>query len=380
MRLYIDVTVLTLATFVTGIQRVTREYAVRLASDEAFDVVLLHYNASENAYHIINNQRFVDYYTGQKGRKEKMITRDTFDFERMKSGEIFFDLDAVWMSKVKRSYILPIIRSKGVKIIAHIYDIIPITHPQFCLERNVYNFMDYISSHLLYADEIIVNAKATQKQIMGLCEKLNITCPKTEVIPLGANYGSNKKSVTNSVSEKIKKAAEKPFVLMVGTIEPRKNHKMLLDAYDKGLKDIGFNIIMAGYMGWNMDEFKERLENHPDYMNGVYHFEGLDDNNISYLYENATCLAFLSYTEGYGLPIVEALVRNVPVIASDVEVLREVGGDRCMWVEEDNTDELVKAVSTINQDKDEEKHDDIHAISWDECYSMLSDRILRMDK
>ena len=49
MRLYIDVTVLTLATFVTGIQRVTREYAVRLARDEAFDVILLHYNASENA-------------------------------------------------------------------------------------------------------------------------------------------------------------------------------------------------------------------------------------------------------------------------------------------------------------------------------------------
>ena len=87
MRLYIDVTVLTLATFVTGIQRVTREYAVRLARDEAFDVILLHYNASENAYHIINNQRFVDYYTEHKGKKEKMITRDKFDFDCMKSGE-----------------------------------------------------------------------------------------------------------------------------------------------------------------------------------------------------------------------------------------------------------------------------------------------------
>ena len=59
--IYIDVSVLTLATFVTGIQRVTREIAVRLIEAEADQIILLHYNAKENQYHQINNGKFCRY-------------------------------------------------------------------------------------------------------------------------------------------------------------------------------------------------------------------------------------------------------------------------------------------------------------------------------
>lgn len=61
MKIYIDVTVLTLATFVTGIQRVTREIAVRLIQDRGENIVLLHYNARENIYHRIDNKKFCDF-------------------------------------------------------------------------------------------------------------------------------------------------------------------------------------------------------------------------------------------------------------------------------------------------------------------------------
>ena len=383
MRIYIDVSVLTLATFVTGIQRVTREIAVHLIEKERHNVVLLHYNAKENVFYRIDNALFLNYYVHGKGIKNKMITRKKVEFTEMASGSVFFDLDAAWMSRVKRSWLLPILKSQGIKIVAHIYDIISVTHPQYCLQRGVYNFMDFIGAHLQYADKIIVNAHATVCELKTLAEKVGVKLPLCEVVPLGGDFGKRETIHDSQVSEKLAQIVhERPFILMVGTIEPRKNHKLLVEAYDKGLKDLGYNIIMAGYMGWNMEEFAEKLEKHPDYNKRIFHFTGLNDNAISFLYQNAKFLAFCSYTEGFGLPIIEALQRGTPVIAADIPVSREVGGDYCLWFEQDNAAALCEVAGAVGKSK--EQYDRIKkniqlykAVTWKESCEMV-DKVLEL--
>lgn len=371
MKIYIDVSVLTLATFITGIQRVTREITVRLIKESEFEVVLLHYNAAHDIYLQVNNVAFVDYYVYNQGVKEKMITKHKVPLDEMERGSVFFDLDAAWMCRMKRSYLLPILKRQGVKIVAHIYDIISITHPQFCLERGVYNFMDYIGAHLQYADKLIVNAQATVDELRRLTSRIGCELPSCSVVPLGADFKENKPVCDEEVSQQIATVAnEKKFILMVGTIEPRKNHKFLLDAYDQGLKDLGYNIIMAGYMGWNMEAFEKRLKAHPDYNHGIYHFEGLGDNEIAYLYQHAQFLAFLSYTEGYGLPIIEARQRGTAVIAADIPVLREIGGEQCVWVKQNNVAHFVEIVSkgnNFNNKENQLQHPFLSTVSWDEC-------------
>ena len=89
MKIYIDVSVLTLATFVTGIQRVTREITIRLIEKEQENVVLLHYNARENIYHRINNDAFCQYYRYGKGVKNKMITRERIELSEMTYSSIW---------------------------------------------------------------------------------------------------------------------------------------------------------------------------------------------------------------------------------------------------------------------------------------------------
>lgn len=351
MKIYIDVSVLTLATFITGIQRVTREITVRLIKESEFEVVLLHYNAAHDIYLQINNVAFVDYYVYNQGVKEKMVTKHKVPLYEMERGSIFFDLDAAWMCRMKRSYLLPILKKQGVKIVAHIYDIISITHPQFCLERGVYNFMDYIGAHLQYADKLIVNAQATVDELQKLTSRIGCELPSCSVVPLGADFKDNRVIADEEVSQQLVDIAkDKKYILMVGTIEPRKNHKFLLDAYDQGLKKLGYNIIIAGYMGWNMDHFERRLKEHPDYNRGVYHFAGLGDKEIAYLYQHAKCLAFLSYTEGFGLPIIEAMQFDTPVIAANVPVLREVGREYCEWVEQDNVEEICEKIKKIGNE------------------------------
>mgnify|MGYP003289540259 CR=1 FL=1 len=261
MKIYIDVSVLTLATFITGIQRVTREIAVRLIKESEFEVILLHYNAAHDIYLQINNVAFVDYYVYNQGVKEKMVTKQRVPIEEMEPGSIFFDLDAAWMCRMKRSYLLPRLKKQGVKIVAHIYDIISVTHPQFCLERGVYNFMDFIGAHLQYADKLIVNAHATVDELRRLTSRIGCELPSCSVVPLGADFKDNRVIADEEVSQQLVDIAkEKKYILMVGTIEPRKNHKFMLDAYDYGVKKLGYNIIMAGYMGWNMEAFEKRLK------------------------------------------------------------------------------------------------------------------------
>ena len=382
MKIYIDVSVLTLATFVTGIQRVTREITIRLIEKEQENVVLLHYNARDNVYHRINNDAFCQYYRHGKGVKNKMITRERIELSYMAEGDVFFDLDATWMCRVKRSWLLPLLKKQGVRIVAHIYDIISITHPQYCLERGVYNFMDFIGAHLQYADDIIVNAQATVDELQKLTQRLRISLPICHVVPLGADFAKQEIITEEQVPKNVVEAVQnRPYILMVGTIEPRKNHKLLLEAYDKGLKEMGYNIIMAGYMGWNMEEFEQKLESHPDYGKRIFRFTGLDDKAIAFLYQHAKFLAFCSYTEGFGLPIIEAIQRGTPVLAANVPVLREVGGDYCVWFEQDNAEELCGAVCALANssgwyEKLKNNNKCFHAVTWEKCYSMM-DKVLK---
>lgn len=373
MKIYIDISVLTLATFVTGIQRVTREIGVRLIEKEQDNIILLHYNAKQNVYYRIDNKLFCQYYLQGKGVKNKMITKQKVPLEEICEGTVFFDLDAAWMCRVKRSYLLPILKNQGAKIVAHIYDIISITHPQYCLQRGVYNFMDFIGAHLQYADEIIVNAQATVDELQRLADRICLKLPNCHVIPLGADFGKKESVSDRQVPKYLADAVnERPYILMVGTIEPRKNHKLLLEAFEKGLKDMGYNIILAGYMGWNMEEFAEKLHAHPDFKKRIFHLEGLGDKEIDYLYQHAKFLVFCSYTEGFGLPLIESIMRGTPVIASDIPVSREVAGDYCAYFEQDNAAALCDRVKVYTEDENKYRQwkmrlAEYKAVGWEEA-------------
>ena len=382
MKIYIDISVLTLATFVTGIQRVTREIAVRFIEKGGDDIWLLHYNAAKNVYRRIDNRLFCEYYLHGRGVKNKMITGREVPLEEIREGTVFFDLDAAWMSRVKRSYLLPILKRQGARIVVHIYDIISVTHPQYCLQRGVYNFMDFLGAHLQYAERIVVNAAATLSELEKLAEELGVLLPPCQVIPLGADFGRLAEVAPAQAGEELRSIAEgRPYILMVGTIEPRKNHKLLLKAYEAGLKEMGYNIVMAGYMGWNMEEFEAQLKAHPDYGKRLFHFDGLKDAGITYLYQNARFLAFCSYVEGFGLPLIEAIVRGVPVIAADIPVSREVAGDYCVWFEQDNAGMLCDRVREYTEDREayerwKERLSSYQGAGWEEVCERMWEAVI----
>lgn len=121
------------------------------------------------------------------GSKDELVTDQRVNPVNMQPGTVFFDIDGVWSLSLKRSHLLPILKANGVKLVVYVYDIIPITHPQFCHEQTVYNFMTYIGAYLQCADLIIASAQSTLDEIDKLLEQLNLPKIPGKVSWLGSD-------------------------------------------------------------------------------------------------------------------------------------------------------------------------------------------------
>jgi glycosyltransferase involved in cell wall biosynthesis len=118
---------------------------------------------------------------------------------------------------------------------------------------------------------------------------------------------------------------EAPFLLSVGTVQPRKNYQMLIRAFAPLAAEFPHNLIIAGGKGWLYDDMMAEVERQG--LNGRVHFTGfVDDEDLPVLYSAADLFLFPSLYEGFGLPLLEAMACGVPVLASDASSLPEVGG------------------------------------------------------
>lgn len=383
MKIYIDVTNLVAVNFVTGIQRVVIEILTRLLKRSDLSIYLLAYVSNAKTFNILDNKTFLKYYSDKTGSKSEFVSSRHIDIDQIECGSVFFDIDSVWNSNLRRSWLLPKLKNNGVKIALLAYDIIPITHPQYCHQNTTFFFMDYIGAFLMHADIIISSAKATRDAINDLSEKLGLDKRESYVIPLGSDFKkeNNNERVDRNVIRSLK---SKKYALIVGTIEPRKNHELLLKAFDKALFDKNICLVFAGKFGWNIDELKQKIENHPKLNKKLFHFTGVNDATIDYLYKNAFVTLFPTFNEGYGLPLVESIERGTPVLASDIAVLREIGTDFCGYFDPYSEDSLIDAVSeylyNTEKYKQARKHlNDYVPITWDKSADLMAQAVLSLN-
>lgn len=371
MKIYIDVTNLIGVNFLTGIQRVVREVVLRMIRNQRLDIDLLCYHEGYKEFQIVDKQLFYDYFSDGKGDKYELVTPMRLRPEDMQPGNVFFDIDGVWNLTLRRSYLLPILKKNGVRLVVYVYDIIPVTHPQFCHEQTVYNFMTYIGAYLQYADLILASAQSTLNEIDILLEQLKLPKIPGRVSWLGSDFNIKSTEDTEVNEEAVRAVEAGKYVLMVGTIEPRKNHALILEAFERELFKKGMNLIFAGRVGWNVKAFEKKLKEHPQLNRQLFFLRGMNDATIDYLYKHAFCVAFPTFNEGFGLPIIESFQRGTPVLASDIPILREVGGDICDYFNPNAWESFAKACTEWMEDS--ERYEAVRAkvsqyqpVSWDE--------------
>lgn len=230
------------------------------------------------------------------------------------------------------NYIVPP-RISG-NVITTIHDMTYLRYPETMDKKNLKRIEQDIKSSIDRSDHIMVVSEFTKKEAAKL---LNIHSENISVV-YNAPSVSDEIIPFEMISDKF--SIKKPYILYVGTIEPRKNIIKMIKAYERLKKETGIShqLILAGGIGWNTEEILKTIDEsvYKEQIIRTGYISGIEKNT---LYANAQAFLFPSLYEGFGIPPLEAMHFGCPVICADAASLPEVVG---------NAAELVDPLDTLS--------------------------------
>jgi glycosyltransferase involved in cell wall biosynthesis len=263
------------------------------------------------------------------------------------AGDVLVLLDSSWHLDLWPA--VHAAKAQGVAVVCVIYDLIPYTHPQFCDGPLVSVFNRWMAIALREADAFICISRTVADALVTLVPRLVPERTKpvlTSHFWLGSELDPRGTPAAPPADIAGIIASPDPVYLYVSTIEPRKNHAYALDAFEAlWASGIRARLVIVGRIGWHCDALLERIHGHDEFGKQLFMLNGIDDHALSSLYDRANGLVFTSFVEGFGLPLVEALQRGVPVFASDIPVFREIAGEGVHFVNLDAPQSLQAAVA-----------------------------------
>jgi glycosyltransferase involved in cell wall biosynthesis len=218
------------------------------------------------------------------------------------------------------------IKRTGVKPVYFVHDLIPLTHPEYCRPGEAEKHLRRMRSLLTYGAGVIGNSRDTLNELAifaGLQATLQM--PSSLVAPLGVEM----KPVAHPATGSRSTLPRRPYFVMLGTIEGRKNHLLILNIWAELGRRLGSDcpqLIIIGQRGWESEQAVDMLERSDAIRGHVIELSRCDDALLAAYMIDAQALLFPSFVEGYGLPLVEAMASGTPVIASDLAVFRELAG------------------------------------------------------
>jgi len=264
----------------------------------------------------------------------------------MHPGDVLLLADAMWIVPKWKDGVM-YAKSRGAKIVALIYDLIPITNPSFFAPMFCAQFETWLREMLPLADAFVCISHATAADLRRFAEHRRAeSLGPVGVFPLGTRFSLNGPMQTSRMTQVLERSP-KP-VLMVGTIEPRKNHALVLDAFERLWQEgSSLPLVVIGRRGWLCEQTLKRFGRLHKQGRPVVHVADATDDDLKHAYRHARCLIFPSVAEGFGLPIVEALAQGLPAIASDIPVHREVGGNLATYIPLGDPDHLASLLRSI---------------------------------
>ena len=346
--IYVDISNTYISKATTGIQRVVRELSRRLALSVP-EMVFIHFNREKGCYYKLQSPAISLDCACVKSRIKTGTADDDFFFTDLNRGDIFIELDAAWGDPLDRYSLLAMLKTKGVIIICMHYDAVPVLFPDFSHPSTVYRYTGYIAAHLDFADYFICISDTVKTDLQKLSLKITNRKVTAFTIPLGADF--DKPDITDQKKQNDSKIIEaiisKKFLLAVGTLEPRKNHAMLLAAYDLLDEKHQLNLVIIGKQGWNIDELARDIKNRSDFGKNLFWLENADDTQLLRFYENAFICVNVAHYEGYGLPVIEALDHNCVTICSRGGALEEIAPGACRVLAENTASCLAADITDL---------------------------------
>jgi glycosyltransferase involved in cell wall biosynthesis len=270
--------------------------------------------------------------------------------------------EKIWANALKRRF----------ESFVFIHDLIPISFPEYSHPREKILHQKRIKLTLANARGIIVNSHATEQEILNYSIKEQLAIPPILVAPLGYHLPE---LASPNLPEKILK----PFFLFLGTIEPRKNHLLLLnlwrDMVQQGI--VPPMLVIAGRRGWECEQVVDMLERCEVIQPYIFEWNNATDAEVAALIKGARALLFPSFAEGFGMPVQEALAVGTPVIGSPLPVFREIAGDIPEYADPLNAEIWRNLILDYAQENSTKRNDQLGRIKsfqgtrWDKHFQLV---------
>jgi glycosyltransferase involved in cell wall biosynthesis len=324
--MFVDVSELIHRDQNTGIQRVVRSILQELLTNgvEGYEVAPVYANTETLGY------RRATQFTARFLKQEPVTAED--EWIQFQAGDIFFGLDVQFAVIPSQAPFYQELRRSGVEIVFMVHDLLPLLSPHF-FEGGVLEFYEkWLLTIAQVADGIVCVSKAVADELI---EWLDQKAP-SRLSPIqlgwshnGADIISSKPTMglPNDAPLVLSMLSKRPTFLAVGTLEPRKGHWQMLEAFEMlWKKGVEINLVFVGKEGWNIAILKERILNNTYLGERLFWLVGISDEYLEKVYQVSSCLLSPSQGEGFGLPIVEGAQKGLPMIVRDIPVFREVAG------------------------------------------------------
>lgn len=218
----------------------------------------------------------------------------------------------------------------GLRTLAYIHDIIPLDYPEYTRPGKTETFAQFLAELANAGASFVANSRDTARRLEKRARAMNWTVGKVPVV-----YPGFEPAAAPARPDPHQGDSDIPYFVIVGTIEPRKNHLLLLqiwrDLVQSGTRPMP-HLHVVGQRGWENENILDLLDRCDVLAPHLTEHRGLKDQDLRSLIRGACALLFPSFAEGFGLPIMEALPLGTPVIASDLPVFREIAGDAPLYL------------------------------------------------
>jgi len=258
--------------------------------------------------------------------------------------------------------------------IVTIHDVAYLYYPNDFTRKDLWQLKNWTKFSVNKASKIIAVSKTTKKDII---KNYEINEAKIDVV-----YNGFEKNVSNQKG----KGNLKSYVLFVGTIQPRKNLEVLVDAFNKFVQiNKNYKLVIVGKKGWLYKSIFEKVKK-MNLEKKIIFTDHVSDEKLVTFYKNAFCLVIPSLYEGFGIPLLEAMSYGCPTVVSMNSSLPEIGGEASLYFDPKNSSDLLEKLIYLKNNDQSRKEliskgkKRIKNFSWKKCAKETLDIIVKTVK
>jgi glycosyltransferase involved in cell wall biosynthesis len=209
----------------------------------------------------------------------------------------------------------------------------------------------WFKTALAIADQFICVSRCVAEDVLRFGNALVRSRPthiNVDYFTLGADISASlpTKGVSDGALALLDKLSLKPTFITVGTVEPRKGHPLVLDAFHQLWgRGIDANLVIVGKLGWSMEKVAQSIHDSRENGKRLHWLQGVSDEYLEELYKASTALIAASEGEGFGLPLIEGAARGLPLIVRDIPVFHEVAGEHAYYFDGNTGEKVADAIT-----------------------------------